>query len=100
MASNPGIVAHPVSLSAMDPSPPPHLVPVLFPGAPSESHQEPQVGEQIRYRDAKNGKIMECNVEDCVMSRIRGKYYIVTYGEEVEEVSEREMREILQNRVE
>jgi hypothetical protein len=83
----------------MNPSPPPHLVPVLFPGALSESDQEPLLGEQIRYRDAKN-EVKECSVEDCVISRLRGKYYIITYGEEVEEVSEREMREMLKNRVE
>ena len=98
MASNPDIVTHPTSLAAMDPPPPPHLVPVLFPDTLSDS--DTLFDQQIRYWDAKNEKVMECCVEDCVTSRLRGKYYIVTYGEGLdEEVSEREMQEMLRNRV-
>jgi hypothetical protein len=99
MASNPDIVTHPNSLAAIDPPPSPHLVPVLFPDTLSDD-TEALFGQQIRYRDANNGKVMECSVEDCVTSRRRGKYYIVTYGEGLEEeVSEREMQEMLKNRV-
>ena len=92
MASHPGIVANP---SAMDPPLPPCLAPMLVPtNILSEDDRETLFGAQIRYRDAKTG------MDDCVTSRLRGKYYIVTYGEGLEEeVSEGEMREILKNRV-
>jgi hypothetical protein len=103
MASNPDIVTHPASLAAMDPPPPAHLVPVLFPAADAlseDSDTEALFDQPLRYWDAKNGKVVECTVEDCVTSRLRGKYYIVAYGEGLEEeVSEREMQEMLKNRV-
>jgi hypothetical protein len=98
--SNPDIVAHPTSPSSMHPPPPPHLVPVLFPNASPDPNPDALFGAQIRYRDVKTGKVMECSVDDCVTSRLRGKYFIISYGEgEVDEVSEREMHEMLQNRV-
>ena len=79
---------------------PPPLVPVLFPNTVSDPDTEALFDQQIRYWDAKNGKVMECSVEDCVTSCLRGKYYIVSFGEGLEEeVSEREMQEMLKNHV-
>jgi hypothetical protein len=98
-ASNPSNVSHPASLSSMNPPPPPHLVPVLF---PSNAEPDPDTlfGAQIRYRDAKTGKVMECTVDDCVTSRLRGKYFIITYADgELDEVSESDIREMLKNRI-
>jgi len=81
----------------MDPPPPPHTVPVLFPKA--ESKQE-LLGTEIRYRDPKGGKTITFTVGDCVTSRLRGDWFVVMYdnGEEAE-VSASEMKEILNNRV-
>ena len=96
MAANPNTVVPSTSLAAMDPPPPAHLVPVLFPGTQSESDTEALFNQEIRYWDVKKEKVMECTVVDCVTSRLRGKYYIVRYGDGSEdEVSEREMQEML-----
>ena len=84
MATNPDIVTHPN----------------LLPDTLSDSDTDELFDQRIRYWDAKNGKVMEFSLQDCVTSRLRGKYYIVTYVEGLEEeVSEREMQEILRVRV-
>ena len=63
---------------------------------------EKLIGQQLCYRDHKSGKTKECTVMDHVSSYLEGTYYLVTdnegRGEEVR-VSEGEMQEMLDNRV-
>ncbi|KAF8336208.1 hypothetical protein F5887DRAFT_920869 [Amanita rubescens] len=49
-------------------------------------------GNQVRYQDPRSGKTRDCTVTDHITSRLKGRYYLITDDEGMdEEVSEEEM---------
>lgn len=59
----------------------------LKPLAPSEEI----IGKQVRYHP-RSGKTRDCTVRDHITSRLKGRYYLITDDEGMdEEVSEEEM---------
>lgn len=59
------------------------------------------INQTIRFRDPKTGKVVECKVQDCGTSHIKGDWFEVVYDDmKNSQVMARELKEMLANRVE
>jgi hypothetical protein len=76
------------------------LVPIHFPKADVDKRGLELLGSTIRYHDGKNGKIMECTIDDFGTSHLKGDWFLVTYDDDTAfEITASDMNDILKNRV-
>ena len=88
---------------SMHPRLPSHLERMLYPEttAHDTSHDEGPnlIGQTIRFRDQTTGGTMECTVQDCGTSKLRGDWFEVVFGDEEVRITSEEMKEMLSSRI-
>ena len=59
------------------------------------------IGQTIQFRDHKTDSVVDCTIEDCGTSHLRGEWYEVVYGAATEshQISKAELRDIMASRV-
>jgi hypothetical protein len=94
-------------LDAIDSTLPSRLVDAMYPrhttsGRAKGGELGPHlVGQTIRFRDQKTDFVVECTIQDCGTSHLRGEWFEVIYGAATgsQQISKLELRDIMANYV-
>ena len=83
----------------MDPRLPSHLERMLYLDATAHDDGTNLIGQTIRFRDQTTGETMECTVQDCGTSKLRGDWFEVVFGDKEMRITTEEMKEMLSSRI-
>jgi hypothetical protein len=96
MKLNPQARVLPDNPESMDSRLPSHLERVFYMETTTHEDLGPNLmGQTIRFRDQTTGETMECTVQDCGTSKLRGDWFEVVFDDEEMQITTEEMKEIL-----